>query len=431
METSLITGTVRVLLFAIGVVGLLVLLAHRGRRWWLRWVPTAVVGGLVAALAVMFAVNQLWRPFPDVLPTVIVVWTGLIVTAVILGLALVPRTRWPGRVLALVAVLAVVISGAAQVNQHFGAYPTVRAALGKPVNGQVAFSAVPGPTSQVLAPSAAAPVGAAWTPPTGMAANGVVTTARIPGSTSGFAARSAWIYLPPAYLVTPRPLLPVLVLVAGQPGTPRDWFDGGRLAAVMDRFAQAHRGLTPVVVVADSLGSQLAQPLCVDSRAGNSFSYLTVDVPRWVRSTLQVDENPRNWAVGGMSSGGTCALQLAVNAPAVYPTFIDISGQVEPTLGSRAQTVRTLFDGNEAAFTRVNPLDVLATTRFPDSAGTIVAGRDDATYRPQAQTVVAAATKAGMAIRYLELPGGHSWAVWGAGLEQSLPWLATRLGLLA
>jgi len=54
-----------------------------------------------------------------------------------------------------------------------------------------------------------------------LAAAGVVSTVVIPGSVSGFAARPAWVYLPPAALVRNPPALPVLVLLHGQPGSPR------------------------------------------------------------------------------------------------------------------------------------------------------------------------------------------------------------------
>ncbi|WP_407812297.1 alpha/beta hydrolase-fold protein, partial [Staphylococcus aureus] len=91
----------------------------------------------------------------------------------------------------------------------------------------------------------------------------------IAGTVSGFSARDAEIYLPPAYFTNPRPELPVLVLLAGQPGAPEDWLQGGRLVQTMDTYAAAHSGLAPVVVVADGTGSELANPLCVDSQLGN------------------------------------------------------------------------------------------------------------------------------------------------------------------
>ena len=121
-----------------------------------------------------------------------------------------------------------------------------------------------------------------------MPATGTVSTVAIPGTKSRFAARDAWIYLPPAYLTTPRAELPVIMLMAGQPGEPRDWFEAGKLGAVMDAFAAQHQGLAPVVVVVDHLGDRFANPGCVDSPQGNVFTYLTPDVPDWIKANLQV-----------------------------------------------------------------------------------------------------------------------------------------------
>ncbi len=57
-------------------------------------------------------------------------------------------------------------------------------------------------------------------------------------------------------------------------------------------------------------------------------------------------------------------------------------------------------------------------------------GSDDDAYKPGAQKVYQAAKNAGMDVQYVEVPGGHSFAVWSAGLEKELPWLAQRLGLI-
>ena len=108
----------------------------------------------------------------------------------------------------------------------------------------------------------------------GLQGRGKVTSAPIPAPASGFTARIGKIYLPPAYFADPRPRLPVLVLLAGQPGTPQDWLSAGKLARIMDRFAADHHGLAPVVVVADDTGSRFGNPLCLDSRRGEADTYL-------------------------------------------------------------------------------------------------------------------------------------------------------------
>lgn len=274
------------------------------------------------------------------------------------------------------------------------------------------------------------PVASRWAVPPQLPARGKAASAPIPSPVSGFSARNAEIYLPPAYFADPRPQLPVLVLIAGQPGTPSDWLTAGNLVGTMDSFAAAHAGLAPVVVVPDGTGSEFGDPLCLDSRRGNADSYLSRDVPAWIRTYLTVDTDPHSWAVGGLSYGGTCALQLATNHPDVYPTFLDISGAAEPGLGDRQKTLAETFSGDPAPFIRVNPLDLLRSHRYPGSAGAIVVGAGDSDTVGDSRAVYAATQAAGMNTHYLELPGAHDWRVFSAGLGRELPWLAHQLNLV-
>ena len=135
------------------------------------------------------------------------------------------------------------------------------------------------------------------------------------------------------------------------------------------------------------------------------------------------------WAIAGVSHGGTCAIQLATQAPRLYRFFVDISGQAGPTLGSRQLTISRAFGGDAAAFARVDPLLVLAGTRFPRSAGVFVAGASDGIYTPQQRAVYRAARRAGMDVTFRYLPGGHDWAVGRDGLAATVGWLDSRLGI--
>jgi S-formylglutathione hydrolase FrmB len=198
---------------------------------------------------------------------------------------------------------------------------------------------------------------------------------------------------------------------------------------MMDGFAKLHNGLAPVVVMPDDLGSEFANPMCLNSRLGDVQTYLTVDVPNWIISHLQVRPPRRGWAIGGFSEGGTCAIQLSTQAPRLYPFFVDISGQIEPTLGSRHLTISKAFGGDAAAFARVDPIVVLAHTRFPRNAGVFVGGTNDRVYTPQQRIMYADARHAEMKVTFTYLPGGHSWRVWRGGLEYNLAWLASQLSI--
>jgi enterochelin esterase-like enzyme len=427
-DWSLISGPLPWIVTTLGVFGGLWLLS--GRKHWFahRAVPLCTTFAVLATVVLYVVVEKWWRPFPDPIAMTIYVWIGVAICGVALTIPRIIAAR--GRLAKVASVFAVVVlalAAGAQINLQFAEFPTIRAALGLPDKGRTSFAELATHVSKTVE---GVPLDRVWHAPADMPTDGKVATVPIPGERSGFDARPAEIYAPPAYFSDPRPLLPVLVLLAGQPGAPEDWLRGGRLVETMNRFASVHAGLAPVVVVADATGSELANPLCTDSNLGNVATYLAVDVPAWIKAHLQIDQQPRAWAVAGLSYGGTCALQMATNNPDIYPTFIDLSGQEEPTLGDRQRTVAAAFGGNEAAFIKVNPVDLMKTRKYPTSAGAFVVGSDDEEYRPGQIRVAQAAREAGMDVTYSELPGGHSWSVWSAGLEKQMNWLAKRLGLI-
>jgi S-formylglutathione hydrolase FrmB len=425
LDAPLIAGPLPTAISAVGAAGAVYILARRGVRWWTRAVPIGLLVGVsVAGLAAV--VVAVFRPFPDLLPVRMLIWTGVAAAGSSLAWANM-RARRRRQVLAVLALLAVLATSGVKANAFYGYRPTLAAALGLPAANEIDLSSLPRTEQPLVAPTGM-PTAAAWHRPPDMPTTGKISKVQIPGRTSGFPARPAWIYLAPAYLSSSRPRLPVLVLIAGQPGGPEDWLLAGRLAEVADRFAAAHDGLAPVIIMPDATGSSFGNPMCLDSRLGQAESYLATDVPGWAAANLQVD--PEQRAIGGFSFGGTCALQLAVRRPDVYPTFLDISGQAEPTLGDHAHTVRAAFGGDEDAFRRVNPLDELRRATYPRCAGVFDVGRDDPDFRAQAKEMVRAARAAGMAASLAELPGAHSWSMASEALSRALPWISARTGLL-
>lgn len=428
-DWSLLDGIIPGTAVLIGAIALVFLLARTGRSWWLAKVPLAALASAALVIGAAWFVNDVLQLFPDELPREVLLWIGAAVFAVILAVLRFWGSGWGNRIGGVVAALLVVVAAGSQVNIYYGQYPTVGALVGTTKPELTDFAKVQG-RHKAIEPVDGRTLEEIWTPPAGLPEHGTVSLVPIPGTQSGFHARDAEIYLPPAYAADPRPLLPVLVLLPGQPGGPQDWFDVGQVAKAMDDFAAQHHGLAPVVVAADPNGSTFGNTMCMDTNRGNAETYLTKDVPAWIEADLQADTNHETWGIGGYSYGGTCAFQLAVRAPAVYPSFIDISGQREPTLGDRHKTVTEAFGGDEAAFTRLNPLDILSTTSRPGVAGYIAVGDHDAVYRPEQQQVAAAARRAGIEVEYHELPGAHSWGVWRPALVSALPWYAHRSGLI-
>ncbi|MFG1781155.1 alpha/beta hydrolase [Rhodococcus oryzae] len=426
--TGTVAMTAVVVLGVGGLVGAITALRGISIRVW----GTVAVLAAATSAAIELAVWAALRPLPPQLSVQSCFGIAVALFGVFAAAVLPLRPRGKARVApAFVAAAALLAAGAGVVNEDLGTFPTLGAVIGhRAPPGALAtdFAAVPGPQAEVQAGD---PVARVWRRPLRSARDGMLTHVEIPGTVSGFSSRPALVYLPPAYLDSPRAMLPVLVLVAGNPGQPDDWLTLGALAGTVTSYAAEHDGLAPVVVVPDALGATDAVPLCLDSQLGNVDTYLARDVPDWITGHLQVESGPEHWAIGGFSYGGTCSVQLAVRHPDVYPTFVDISGQDEPSLGDHASTVAATFGGDESAFAAVNARDLLAVTSMPQLAGVFVAGSGDEEYRPQQQRMFAAARSAGMNVRYYELPGGHSPQVWGPALARELDWVAERTGLLA
>ncbi|WIB06244.1 alpha/beta hydrolase-fold protein [Arthrobacter sp. zg-Y20] len=430
MSLSLVDGILPIVLLILGAVSLVWLGVSGQRLGWKRALAVVLAACALTALIYVLA-EYVFRWWNASLPRLLYLFSALTILGVQLAVlrVLASGIRIRRRVAGVAAGLLVLLALAGTVNIAYHQYPTVAALFTPP---PVTDDPLPRPAEvRRDLPAASAEN---WTAPPGMPAAGKVFHQQIPGGRSGYASNPALIYLPPAYLADPGNVnLPVLVLVHGQPGSPEDWLVSGGLAEIMDSFAARHHGLAPVVVLPDlSNAGNSNWPLCLDTTVSNSATYLAQDLPAWVQDNLGTGTaGPQQWAIGGYSYGGTCAVQLAANYPGVYPTFLDIAGENEPTVaGGHHELLDTYFNGDEDAFRKQNAADLFAAMRFPDTAGIVVVGQDDKVYAPEGKTVYDDATAAGANVQFQTLPGGHSWQVWGAGLENNLSWLCTRLGIL-
>lgn len=425
MDWPLTNGAVPWIVLVIGLLSLGWLLVVRRRSWWTVTVPLIALGTAVAVFVVQYLEDNSWRLIADELPISVLVWIGVGVFGVALAVARCFCTpRWRTRLAALLAGLLVLLAACSQVNVFYDQYPRLRTLVTALTRESTDLrTAGGGRRNATVRTPEGGTLESVWRPPADMPDKGSLSKVKIPGTVSGFDARDAWVYLPPAYRTDPRALLPVIVLMPGQPGSPQDWLDSGQLAETMDAYAAEHHGLAPVAVSVDTLHSPLNNTICVDSKRGKVHTYLTQDVPAWIRANLQVAAAPGSWAAGGYSLGGTCSLQLAVTAPELFGSFIDISGQREPTLGSHQRTVDELFGGSSAAYDAISPLKIMQRKSFAGTNGLFIVGSSDGTFAPQQRDAYAAARKAGMNATYKELPGGHSWAVWRPALGVGLAWL--------
>lgn len=260
--------------------------------------------------------------------------------------------------------------------------------------------------------------------------HGRLLTIAIPGRTSGFTARDAYLYLPPAALQRRPARLPLLELLHGTPGSPQDWATRGGVVQELNALAASSGGAAPITVIPDINGSRQGDSECI--RAGNADieEYLTSDVPDWVAAHYPLSAK-RAWSVGGISEGGTCALMLALRHPGLFGAFGDLSGLARPTVGETddpAATIRKLFGGSRAAYDRHDPMWLLRHHRFPTLDGWFSYGAKEVAVGAAVRTVASLARRAGIDAPVVVLSGRHSWPTWTAAMQRFLPWLWTQVG---
>ena len=453
-DLRLVDGPVLWIAWAAGAAGSAYLLWHGARRRSGNSAAPRVLDSLLPAAAAILAAAALldgvhwlmiyaFSVFPEELPREVLAWSLLPLTALLLwalrlwgiwrpGPDRAPgqeRSRHPARGTAVAtgALLGVLLLSAVQINGYFGLNQTMSDLAGTAV-------ARIQPLEDGLKRAPGAPAGvslAEWNPPAGLPDGGVLRRAVIPGTSSGFESREAYIYLPPAYRTSPRPALPVLVLFSGQPGAPADWLTGGALRSRMDRYAAEHRGVAPVVVVVDPNGSASGNTLCMDSSIARADTFLAADVPAWINRTLDVAPDPSQWAAGGFSFGGTCAMQMVTRHPDIYSSALAFSSEKEPALAKeREKTIAAAFGGDTEEFDRQTPLRLMKDNRFDGHAIYFAAGERDPEFIGYMDQLSEAARSAGFTVEAHRIPGaGHSWETASKALPGGLDFLASRWGI--
>ncbi|MFB2555046.1 alpha/beta hydrolase [Herbiconiux liangxiaofengii] len=430
LDIGIISGPFVVVVYVLAAVAAVALIAvrpskrWRRRRWWVN-AAIALVAGALLGVFLTWLLSDALNLFGAELTVVVRVWIAAGFAAMALAAVSLGRSTWLRAVASVLAVVLFAGTTAMSINIDFGQYPTVRTALG--ISSIEAV--LPDPTT---APGIESPTIAAWTPPDGMPAKGTTARADIPGTVSGFSARQAVVYLPPAALVANPPKLPVLIVMSGQPGSPEDPLVSDHLQESLDEYAAAHLGLAPIVVSPDQLGAPDRNPMCIDSAAGgNSATYLTVDVPNWITTHLNVLASPDYWGIGGLSQGGTCSIQLGAAHPELFSAILDASGELHPSLGDDATTIQKGFGGDAAAFAAAAPSAIMAAKApYTNMFAVFGVGSEDTGFKPGLKELYADAQAAGMTATYLESPGSaHDATTWAYVFKNGMTLIADHWGL--
>lgn len=284
---------------------------------------------------------------------------ALAVAVAVLSVVLVRRRRrgrrrsWLAATTGAVAVLVIAaLAAAAGINSYAGYVPTV-AAL-----GQLAGVTTMGQT--LAAPRVVAAGGlatsAGWPSGRGRIASFTLgdPALRIPASTG-------YLYLPPGYDSQVNRRYPVVYLLHGFPGGSQDWMRAGAAADTMNLLI-ANRILPPMIIVApDMNGGRFRDGGCLNALGGPQITtYLLRDVIGWVDTNLRTYRTRSQRAIGGMSSGGYCALDIGLRATSQFGVILAFQPYGDP--GTNA--LNSVLGGRLDLFAAHSPSSYLPRMTF-------------------------------------------------------------------
>ena len=239
--------------------------------------------------------------------------------------------------------------------------------------------------------------------------------------------RDVDVYLPPGYDDPDAALrFPVVEWFPGFPGEPREVAALFGLPAMLDDAIDRDRMPPTVVIIPDINGEpRLSHDQeCVDAVAGPADdTFLSSDVRTWALSRLRVRADRPGWALAGWSTGGYCAMNLALRHPTWYGTSASQSGY---DATAEDATTGDLFAGRED-LRRANDVSELLRSHPVPLGLLVTAGVEERDEQNAAERIHLAATLPVDLTRITFVGGGHNTDAVRAQLPTILGWLGTHL----
>jgi Putative esterase len=335
--------------------------------------------------------------------------TALLITGSIALLVAVIRLR-PLAVKIACGTLSIVVAmagGVAAVNYYYGYY-TSWGQVWADFHGTTGNLGVISATKTTALPS------------------GRIAWITLPGRLSGYSRRGL-LYLPPQYDQPQyaRVRFPVVELFHGTPGSPLAWDTLLKISQVADSLMTAHV-IGPMVIVMPAInGSGRNYQDCVNGPSVYDDTYLTKDVRTDMLAHYRVSGDAYEWGVGGYSSGGYCAANLALRHRTSFGAAAVIEGYFRAVDGMAANALNHSVP-LEAANSPLYLAEKLTPGSGPIPAFWIAAGTNDKPDYPPA-TVFASAVDRVEQVPFIKLPAGDTANAWSAALPAALTWLWQQL----
>jgi enterochelin esterase-like enzyme len=186
----------------------------------------------------------------------------------------------------------------------------------------------------------------------------------------------AYVYVPPGYDSGDNQShrYPVIYLLHGYPGASVDWVRAGDMQQILDKLIK-DRLIEPMIAVApDASGGFVHDSEMVNQVGGPQLeTYLTKTVPQTIDGKYRTIADRSGRAIGGVSSGGYGALNLALRNQDVFSVSVPMMPYGDP-----GTVLDSLFGGNQQLLDQNTPSKYIPTMTFTQKLSMLlVAGTED------------------------------------------------------
>jgi enterochelin esterase-like enzyme len=237
----------------------------------------------------------------------------------------------------------------------------------------------------------------------------------------------AYIYLPPEYFKPQysKRAFPTAVVLTGYPGTSEHLITGLKYPAVAHRQAASGAAQPTILVMLRPTVAPPRDTECVDVPHGpQTETFFAKDLPAAIATHYRVGHHARNWGVIGDSTGGYCALKLAMRHPETFGAAASLSGYykapIDPTTGA-------LFGGSAKLARESDLMWRLAHLPHPPVSLLVTSSKHGEKNYNDTLAFIRAATPPTQTASVLLSTGGHNFNTWAREVPPALQWLCSRL----
>jgi S-formylglutathione hydrolase FrmB len=216
------------------------------------------------------------------------------------------------------------------------------------------------------------------------------------------------------------------MFLAGYPGTVYSWLDSVGVGAALDDAIGAGRLPPLIAVMAEQDPVRGRDSECVDSALGTQAeTYLTTDIPEIIHRHFRAAEGRQNWALVGYSTGGFCAVNLALRHPARFAAAASLAGYFRPLID---RSTGDLYQDDLDLRRANDPRLMIGQARPAPVHLFLTAGADDRNAQRDLKAFAPMVRAPDTAVVIADRPGGHNFTTWHSILPDLFTWLDQQLG---